>query len=104
MRANLIGRGYRASDGAMLKRIAVGAGMISALVLALYLQQPAREQYESPEFLWALPVAIVFWLSRVWIKLDRGEMHDDPLAFAIKDPVSWVVGAFVALAFTAAVV
>jgi 4-hydroxybenzoate polyprenyltransferase len=104
MRSKLIGRGYRATDGAMLKRMSVGAGMISALVLALYLQQPARAQYESPEFLWALPVAIIFWLSRVWIKLDRGEMHDDPLAFAIKDPISWAVGAFVALAFTAAVV
>jgi hypothetical protein len=46
----------------------------------------------------------VFWLSRVWIKLDRGEMHDDPLAFAIKDPVSWAVGAFVAAAFAAAMI
>jgi len=104
MRANLIGRGYRASDGAMLKRMSVGAGMIGALVLALYLQQPAREHYTAPQYLWALPAAVVFWLSRVWIKLDRGEMHDDPLAFAIKDPVSWVVGAFVAAAFAAAVV
>jgi 4-hydroxybenzoate polyprenyltransferase len=102
MRANLIGRGYRASDGAMLKRMSVGAGMIGALVLALYLQQPAREHYGAPQYLWALPAAVVFWLSRVWIKLDRGEMHDDPLAFAIKDPVSWVVGAFVAAAFAAA--
>jgi 4-hydroxybenzoate polyprenyltransferase len=104
MRTNLIGRGYRASDGAMLKRMSVGAGMIGALVLALYLQQPAREHYSAPQYLWALPAAVVFWLSRVWIKLDRGEMHDDPLAFAIKDPVSWVVGAFVAAAFAAAVI
>jgi len=104
MRANLIGRGYRASDGAMLKRMSVGAGMIGALVLALYLQQPAREHYGAPQYLWALPAAVVFWLSRVWIKLDRGEMHDDPLAFAFKDPVSWAVGAFVAAAFAAAVV
>lgn len=105
MRSDLIGRGYRASDGPVLKRIGVGAGMISALVLALYLRDPTKAvHYGTPAFLWALPAAVVFWLSRVWIKLDRGEMHDDPLAFAIKDPVSWVVGAFVAAAFAAAVV
>ncbi|MBI3437491.1 MAG: UbiA family prenyltransferase [Proteobacteria bacterium] len=104
MRADLIGRGYRASDGAMLKRMSVGAGMMSALVLALYLQEPARQLYRAPEFLWALPAAVLFWLSRVWIKLDRGEMHDDPLAFALKDRTSWAVGALVVAAFAAAVI
>ncbi|MBS0386589.1 MAG: UbiA family prenyltransferase [Proteobacteria bacterium] len=104
MRSDLIGRGYRASDGPVLKRIGVGAGMISALVLALYLRDPTRAvHYATPAFLWALPAAVVFWLSRVWIKLDRGEMHDDPLAFALKDPTSWVVGALAAAAFATAV-
>jgi 4-hydroxybenzoate polyprenyltransferase len=104
MGADLIGRGYRASDGPVLKRIGVGAGMISALVLALYLRDPTKAvHYAAPAFLWALPAGVVFWLSRVWIKLDRGEMHDDPLAFALKDPTSWVVGALAAAAFAAAV-
>jgi 4-hydroxybenzoate polyprenyltransferase len=104
MRSDLIGRGYRASDGPVLKRIGVGAGMISALVLALYLRDPTKAvHYAAPAFLWALPAGVVFWLSRVWIKLDRGEMHDDPLAFALKDPISWVVGALAAIAFAAAV-
>ena len=104
MRSDLIGRGYRADDGPTLKRIGVGAGMISALVLALYLRDPAKAvNYATPAFLWALPAAVVFWLSRVWIKLDRGEMHDDPLAFALKDPMSWLVAALAAAAFAAAV-
>lgn len=104
MRSDLIGRGYRASDGPVLKRIGVGAGMISALVLALYLRDPAKAvHYATPAFLWALPAAVVFWLSRVWIKLDRGEMQDDPLAFALKDPASWLVAALAALAFAAAI-
>ena len=25
------------------------------------------------------------WLARLWIKTARGEMHDDPLVFAIRD-------------------
>jgi 4-hydroxybenzoate polyprenyltransferase len=104
MRANLVGRGYRAEDGPMLKRLGVSAGMIAALVLALYLRDPEKAaQYAAPAFLWALPAAVVFWLSRVWLKVDRGEMHDDPLAFALKDPISWAVGAVAAAAFAAAV-
>ncbi len=104
MGGDLIGRGYRKHDSPTLKRIGVGAGMISALVLALYLRDPTRAvHYATPAFLWALPAGVVFWLSRVWIKLDRGEMHDDPLAFALKDPTSWAVGAIAAAAFAAAV-
>lgn len=104
MRGDLVGRGYRADDGDMLKRLGIGAGMIGALVLALYLHDPSKaSHYGAPAFLWALPASVVFWLSRVWLKVDRGEMHDDPLAFALKDPVSWAVGAFAALAFAAAV-
>jgi 4-hydroxybenzoate polyprenyltransferase len=104
MRANLIGRGYRADDGPMLKRLGVASGMIAALVLALYLHDPERAaRYTAPAFLWALPASVVFWLSRVWLKVERGEMHDDPLAFALKDRVSWAVLAFAATAFAAAV-
>jgi 4-hydroxybenzoate polyprenyltransferase len=103
VQTDLVGRGYRAGDSAMLKRIGVSAGMIAALVLALYLQQPANQaRYAQPEFLWALPAAVVFWLSRVWLKVERGEMHDDPLMFAFRDRVSWAVAAFAGLAFALA--
>jgi 4-hydroxybenzoate polyprenyltransferase len=103
MQADLVGRGYRMGDSPMLKRIGVGAGMIAALVLALYLQEPANQaRYAAPAFLWALPGVVVFWLSRVWLKVERGEMHDDPLMFAFRDRLSWLVFGLGALAFAAA--
>ena len=34
---------------------------------------------------------------------DRGEVHDDPLVFAVADRISWAVGAVIAIAFAAAV-
>jgi 4-hydroxybenzoate polyprenyltransferase/phosphoserine phosphatase len=103
MQADLVGRGYRMGDSPMLKRIGVGAGMIAALVLALYLQEPANQaRYAAPAFLWVLPGVVVFWLSRVWLKVERGEMHDDPLMFAFHDRLSWVVFGLGALAFAAA--
>lgn len=102
MKADLNRRGYRAGDGPMLKRFGVAAGMISALLLALYLQQPENiARYAEPAFLWALPAVVTFWLARVWLKVERGEMHDDPLMFAVKDPMSWFVFALGAAAFVA---
>ena len=98
------GRGYRAADGPLLKRVSVGAGLVAALILALYLQQPGNyDRYAQPAWLWALPAAVVFFLCRVWLKLERGEMHDDPVLFALKDRVSWLVlgGAGVAFALAA---
>ena len=98
------GRGYRGVDGPLLKRVSVGAGLVAALILALYLQQPGNyDRYAQPAWLWALPAAVVFFLCRVWLKLERGEMHDDPVLFALKDPVSWLVlgGAGAAFALAA---
>jgi 4-hydroxybenzoate polyprenyltransferase len=104
LRRDLAGRGYRGGDGPLLKRLGIGAGLVAALVLALYLQSPATiARYDQPAFLWALPAAVVFWLARVWLKVERGEMHDDPLLFALRDPVSWATFAVGGAAFAAAV-
>jgi len=103
LQGDLVGRGYRGDDGPVLKRFGAGVGVISALVLALYLQDPANAaRYTSPAFLWVLPAAALFWLARVWLKVERREMHDDPLLFALRDPVSWCILIVSAFAFAAA--
>jgi 4-hydroxybenzoate polyprenyltransferase/phosphoserine phosphatase len=97
-------RGYISSDGAILKMMGLGAGFAAALVLALYLQDDAvAARYNEPFMLWLLPAAVVFWLCRVWLKADRGDMHDDPLIFAFRDRTSWCAGAVAAAGFAAAV-
>lgn len=97
-------RGYLHTDGAILKAMGLSAGFISTLVLALYLQEPSNaSQYGEPFLLWATPAAMVFWLCRIWLITERGHMHDDPLVYAFRDRVSWLIGAVVALSFGAAV-
>jgi 4-hydroxybenzoate polyprenyltransferase len=104
LQSDLIGRGYRAGDGPVLKRFGAGVGVISALVLALYLQDATNAaRYGSPHFLWALPAIVLFWFAHVWLKVERREMHDDPLLFALRDPVSWAALVAMAIAFAAAV-
>ncbi|MBC7769259.1 MAG: UbiA family prenyltransferase [Phycisphaerales bacterium] len=103
LRGDLIGRGYRGGDGPVLKRFGAAVGVVSAVVLALYLQEPANAaRYSAPLFLWALPAAVLFWLARLWLKVERREMHDDPLLFALRDPASWATFAVTAAAFAAA--
>jgi 4-hydroxybenzoate polyprenyltransferase len=35
---------------------------------------------------------LLYWISRVWLIAHRGQMHDDPVVFALKDKTSYVVG------------
>ena len=92
------GRGYRASDLEQVASFGAGSGYISVLVLALYITSlDVRELYNHPEVLWLLCPVILYWVSRVWLINHRGELHDDPIVFAIKDKASYLVGALCVL-------
>ena len=87
-----VGRDYRLSDYSALRTMGVASGYLAVLVLALYVDNPGvRENYSNPIVLWLLCPLMLYWISRLWIKTSRGEMHDDPLLFSLKDRVSWLV-------------
>ncbi|MGC1954327.1 MAG: UbiA family prenyltransferase [Gammaproteobacteria bacterium] len=89
---NLKGRGYHVSDYPMLSTMGVSAGYISVLVLALFISSPGGvSQYSHPVYLWMLCPLMAYWVSRLWLKTSRSEMHDDPLLFSLKDRSSWIV-------------
>ena len=52
--------------------------------------------------LWLVCPILMYWIARVWIKTSRGEMHEDPIVFAIKDTVSRLVVFSIMLAVVAA--
>ena len=57
---DLARRGYRSSDGPILKAMGIGSAFVASLVLALYLQsEGVRDKYSEPFFLWALPAAMI---------------------------------------------
>jgi len=86
------GRGYHISDLDLLKMMGVSSGYLSILIVALYIDNPTvTQQYSHPQLLWLLCPVLLLWISRVWLKTVRSEMHDDPLVFAIKDKVSHAV-------------
>jgi hypothetical protein len=43
-----------------------------------------------------LCVLALYWISRMWLLAWRGEVDDDPVVFAIRDPASWMVAAMAA--------
>ena len=86
------GRGYVVSDAPLLQTLGVTSGYISALVLALYVQsEDIVSLYAQPLAIWLVLPILLFWVSWVWLKAERGEMHDDPIVFAASDKASLVV-------------
>jgi 4-hydroxybenzoate polyprenyltransferase len=100
-----LGRGYRVSDGPVILALGVAAMLGAVLIMVIYLINDAFPAgfYRQPVFLWAFPVVLFMWLGRIWLLCHRGELHDDPVAFALKDPASLGYGAIMAAAFVAAV-
>ena len=80
-------------DLAVLQSLGTSSGYLSVLVLALYINSPeVAALYERPKMIWLLCVLMLYWVSRVWMKAQRGEMHDDPVVFALKDRISLAIG------------
>lgn len=86
-------RGYEVSDLQMLGTLGATSGNIAVLVLALYINSPeVRYLYMHPGVLWGICPLMLFWIGRVWLLTGRGEMHEDPIVFALKDKVSYLLG------------
>jgi 4-hydroxybenzoate polyprenyltransferase/phosphoglycolate phosphatase-like HAD superfamily hydrolase len=89
----LHGRGYYTSDAPLIQALGVTSGYVSVLVLALYLNSDTiLKLYRSPEFIWGAVPVTLYWISWMWIQAHRGNMHDDPLVFAVKDKASLLAG------------
>lgn len=87
------GRGYFTSDAPLIQTMGVTSGYASVLVLALYLNSDAVVKlYKMPEFIWGAVPIMLFWVSWMWMQAHRGNMHDDPLVFAVKDKASLLAG------------
>lgn len=95
------GRGYAATDAPLTLTFGVASAAASILILVLYLVQTAFPSgaYPQPEWMWAAPLFVSLWVMRIWLLAHRGELHDDPVSFAVRDPTSLGLGALLAMAF-----
>jgi len=87
------GRNYRSSDLSMISQAGLTAGLMAGLVLALYVNGAEIQRlYPHHEMLWGLCPLFVYWITRVWLVAHRGNMNEDPIVWAFRDRVSYIVG------------
>lgn len=100
------GRGYRRSDSPLTLALGLGTAMSSIVVMLLFitLEASARGVYATPEALFVTPLVLLFWFMRIWLLSNRGELDDDPVIFALKDPVSLGLAAALLAGFVLAIV
>lgn len=85
-------RAYRHGDLSVLRSIGVGTSLVSVLVLALYLKDPATAGlYHRPQALWGAVLLTLYWVGRFWVLVGRGDVASDPVAFAVRDGATYAV-------------
>lgn len=100
----IYGRGYYPSDLEMIAALGAASGYMSVMVLALYINDPsATILYRYPNLIWLTCPLLLLWISRVWMLAHRGQMHDDPIIFAIYDKLSLIIGGLFFCVFLAAI-
>jgi 4-hydroxybenzoate polyprenyltransferase len=90
------GRDYHVDDYHLMQNFGVTSAFVSLLIMSFYVQVSLAESfYKTPVLLWATLPAFAYWLCRMWLKTDRGEMHDDPIVFSLKDKGSLITITFI---------
>ncbi len=97
------GRGYAVADLEQIRSFGTASATAAVVVFALYISRPdVVALYKHSDRLWLIVPLLLYWLFRVWLLASRGELDDDPVVFAMRDPVSLALGAgVVALAIFA---
>jgi hypothetical protein len=67
------------------------------LILTMYIRDSATMQlYHHAYVLWLDIPVLLLWLSQIWMLASRGQMHDDPVVWAITDKRSLAMGVLMA--------
>jgi 4-hydroxybenzoate polyprenyltransferase/phosphoserine phosphatase len=99
------GRGYHVGDRELLLALGVGSSFSAVVIFSLYVHsQDVLLLYSSPEFLFLLCPIVLYWLSRNWLLAHRGELKEDPVTLAIRDPVSYGVALVSVLVIAASMI
>jgi len=93
-------RGYRREDYPMIAAFGANGACLAVLVLGLYVNSDTfRALYSGAQAFWLLCPLLLYWLMRIWLLAGRGQLHEDPVIFALKDRVTWIVAALGGVVF-----
>jgi len=99
--STIASRGYQINDHALVFAMGVSAGTACIVVMMFYIIFDAFHQavFVHPPWLWAFPLVLYLWLARIWLLATRGQLDDDPVAFAVHDKPSLLLGTVMLAAF-----
>ena len=87
----LSGRGYKNSDRSFISNLSYFSGLISVLVICLYIEsQQALTLYNNSKILWLAPIILLYWILETLFKVERGQIDDDPVKYALKSRTSYI--------------
>jgi 4-hydroxybenzoate polyprenyltransferase len=102
--APLPGRGYVAGDAPWLQSAGLTSAYLAVVVLAIYVNNAdVTRLYAHPQRLLLVCPVLLFWATRSWLLAHRRKIHDDPVVAVAADPVTYVLGAIVAVIVFSAV-
>jgi 4-hydroxybenzoate polyprenyltransferase len=86
-------RGYVAIDLPLLAMFGIASGYLAVWVLAMYLttEHPVHPLYDRPLFISVTGILLAYWISHLWLVANRGQLTDDPIVFALRDPLSRIL-------------
>jgi 4-hydroxybenzoate polyprenyltransferase len=92
------GRGYLMTDIEQIRSFGTASAFAAVVIFANYISGPdVIALYHHPRRLWLIVPCLVLWLCRVWLLASRGDLDEDPVAFALTDAPSLAMGAVVVL-------
>lgn len=86
-------RGYLVEDIGLIQSLGPASGYMAVLTFCLYINTPnVLLLYRRPDLLWGVSLVLFFWITRIWFLAQRRRLKEDPVAFAMRDPASYVAG------------
>lgn len=93
VRATNSGRGYRLEDSQLLAMVGIASSFCAVIIFSLYCHAPEISGlYPHSGRLLLIAPLLLYWLLRMWLRAVRGELNEDPVALAMHDRVSYLVG------------
>ena len=87
-------RGYRSEDLPLFVPFGIASSVSASLLFVVYLVEERFPSgvYTRPELLWFIFPLLLLWQMHMWRSALHGLIREDPVIFALKDPVSWGMG------------
>ncbi|MFO1305782.1 MAG: UbiA family prenyltransferase [Burkholderiales bacterium] len=85
-------RGYHFDDRRYVEVAGWLAALLAGVLLIFYFRsETVATLYRQPHFLWGVAPLLMFLVVEVWWSARAGRMHEDPVLYAVRKPLTYLV-------------